>query len=673
MSATFLPSGGNRPESRHVLNPPDIPKVLLILSYCGFGLFCLVSATRHGRANLGGAIAHTRTGASMSPLVPIVAIGLAGSLLLLKFALAGGQTMLAAVALGWTIYAVRHAAWRSPAELLLAAATAALVVSLAWWRIAPDPLDPLRLAVFAIVLAGAMTGLAASPAPRARTFAILPCLFLLAGCLLLIDLGGYRPGEDILRLLAHHWGALIGPALHLRAGLVPFYDVPLQYGLGPTVLIAAVCRQTDCWNGMEALVVVANLASALIILAMALATTKPRGLLWQAVVTVAIFAAVFLWTGAPVVGNSVLATPSVGGMRFLPLTMVACLLFFGRPRSAAAALVPAVLWSPECAVMSVAVFGLCESARVGFREAALRTGAIVLASYTGLVLLHRAVFGVWLDPAAFAEYVLHVPGPLPIDPLSDALLLIAVFGLGGWLLVRRSPDPVAARRDDAVTFLLFAVTSYWFGRSHPNNVCNLAPFIALVAIRALDRPVAARSSLERLTSFGLAASIAVLALSPWQVVPYDPAMVTDIHTIVGRFPALEPGLEQIRATLAAPPGLGIADFGPNYIRHPSETVVWTPMDPSSLWTFVPSDRRRLYIRRSEARLRRSGWAIADDEQQFLLDDLAATYVARDRYGFDAPPLSPDGTPTHYVAMCFDPRPEIAASIVGPPCPARGDR
>jgi hypothetical protein len=37
---------------------------------------------------------------------------------------------------------------------------------------------------------------------------------------------------------------------------------------------------------------------------------------------------------------------------------------------------------------------------------------------------------------------------------------------------------------------LFAAASFWFGRSHPNNVCNLVPFLALVAFRVLDRPAA---------------------------------------------------------------------------------------------------------------------------------------------------------------------------------------
>jgi hypothetical protein len=433
--------------------------------------------------------------------------------------------------------------------------------------------------------------------------------------------------------------------------------------------IAAACGDVNCWRSTECVVIALDLANALLILRMVLATAAPRGRMWQYAATIAVFAAVFLWTGVPADGSGVLATPSAGGIRFLPVTLVACLLFFGRPAAAAAALVPAVLWSPESAAMSVVVFGLCETARIGLARAALRSGAVLVGSYAGLVLLHYATFGVWMDPLAFAEYVLHVPGPLPINPFSDAMLLAAVLGLGGWLMIRVSPDPVTACRDRAATVLLFAAASYWLGRSHPNNICNLAPFLVLVAFRALDRP---GSLLADVTGFGLAVSVAALAMSPWQSVPYDPGAVFDIRRVVANFPSLEPDIEQIRLQVqggSGPGDLGIADFGPSYTRHALETLIWTPMDPSSLWSYVPSERRQLYIRRSAARLRRSGWAIAEDDQAFLLDDLGAGYTAVQRRGFPGAPSPVDGSQKHYVAVCFDPRAEIAPSIVETACPS----
>jgi hypothetical protein len=264
--------------------------------------------------------------------------------------------------------------------------------------------------------------------------------------------------------------------------------------------------------------------------------------------------------------------------------------------------------------------------------------------------------------------VLHVPGPLPVNPFSDALLLAASLGLGGWLVVRPSPDPVTARCDRAAVFLLFAATSYWLGRSHPNNICNLAPFLMLVAFRVLDRARGHRLLVADATSFGLATSVAALAMSSWHSIPFDPRGTVDIHAVVADFSSVEPDVERIRGRIDNPDSLGIADFGPHFLRHPSEKLVWTPMDPSSLWSFVPSERRQLYIRRSSARLRRSGWVIVDEDQSFLFDDLHAGYTVAEQHSFDGAPETPGGPSTHYIAACFNPRSDIVASIVGPACP-----
>jgi len=639
-------------------------KPCFILIYVGFGGFCFLVASRCCWIDPARTV-DKRGSLAVSVLLPTVA----ASVLIATFAIADSHLLLAAAAIGVVIFAVRHTAWRAPLVLPAAAAAIMLVLSLAWWRIAPSAAAPLPLTAFAVILGGLMVGFADPWHRCPNTLAIPSAVFLVAGFLLLIDLGGYRPGEPILEALAHHWGAFIGPVLQIQAGLVPFYDIPLQYGLGPTLMIAAACRDSGCWTSTEIIVVIMDLANALLILRMASATAVARGWLWHCTAMIAVFAALFFWTGFPADGSSLLAVPSVGGIRFLPTTLVAYLLFFGYSAGATAALVLAVLWSPESAAMSVAVFGLCETARIGPVKAALHSAGLLAGSYASLVLLHHAIFGVWMDPTAFAEYVLHVPGALPIDPLSDALLLVAVLGLGGWLMVCVSPDPLTARRDRTSTFLLFAAATYWLGRSHPNNICNLAPFMVLVALRVLDRPTGHSSPLADVTGFGLAASVAALAMSPWHSMPYDARATFDIHAVVAEFPSFEPDIEQIREQIANSEGPGIADFGPSYTRHPSETLVWTPMDPSSLWSYVPSQRRQVYIRRSATRLQRSGWAISNDDQGFLLDDLRAGYAVSEQRSFDGAPSTPGGLPTHYVAVCFNPRPDIAASIVGSACPS----
>ena len=429
-------------------------KFVCILLYGGFGCACLYPA--HSARRLAGWLSGCADLASV----------IAAAILLFGFVITGSHLLLAAAGIGTIILAVRqrilathrhgpdtpdHDVSKPDQGRLVVWGTAAvvLVLSLAWWRMEPSAAEPLPLAAFAIVLGGLAVGFADPGTHCGHSMRIPISAFAVAGFLLLIDLGGYRPDTPILSLLAHHWGAFIGPALHLRAGLVPFYDVPLQYGLGPTLVIAAACGGSDCWTGSECVIVVMNLANGLLILRMVLTTAVVRGRLWQYAATIVVFAAVFLWTGIPANGSSVLATPSVGGLRFLPVTLVAFLLFLGCPGAAVVALIPAVLWSPESAAMAVTVFGLCETVRIGFRRSLLRGAGVLVGSYAGLVLLHRAIFDVWIDPLAFAEYVLHVPGPLPINPFSDTLLLIAVLALGGWLVLRPGSDAVASQRDRA--------------------------------------------------------------------------------------------------------------------------------------------------------------------------------------------------------------------------------
>jgi hypothetical protein len=637
-------------------------KPIFLLLYSLFGIACLTLAIQgnHGRP------VHS-VSTNGSPIVCSVVSLLIAGIALEIFAVTGSHMLLAAYAIGIAAFTIRHAAWRDPSTIMPGAAAVSLVLLLDWWRIEPNATSPLPLLAFAAITAVLLAGFADRWTQVRRTPAGLIVVFLIAAAVLMADLGGYHQNQAIRSLLAHHWGAFIGPALDLKAGLVPFYDIPLQYGLGPTLLIASACGDADCWRGTDAIVIIVSLVSALLMLRLALTTAVPRGILWQCVVVVAVFAANFLWTGAPVEGNSFLATPSVGGMRFLPTIIVAYLLSSGYPKWATAALAPAVLWAPESAAMACVVFGLSESARIGFVKAASRTFAVLVGSYGGLILLHRAIFGTWIDPAAFAEYVLHVPGPLPINPFSDTLLLVGIFGLGGWLLVRRAPDPISARRDRVAVFLMFAATSYWLGRSHPNNICNLMPFQVLVALRVLDRP-GKPSALAHVTELGVAISVAALALSPWHSVPYDPHVTFDMQALAADFGSLEPDIEEIRGGIGSSGGLGIADFGETLTRHPSEIIVWTPMDPGSLWTYVPSARRQLYISRSAARLRRSGWAIFDDEQRFLADDFRAGYVIVQQRSFDGASRPSGNIQEHYTAICFDPRPDVADKIVGPPCP-----
>ena len=631
------------------------PKTVFILAYVAFGMFCLASADL--RSRMTSLFRH-------NPL-PILLVAVA-SFLLLGLAMVGSHLFLAAAAAGTAVFAARHGAWATPGQLVLAASSITVVMTLAWWTFVPIDAAPLTVAAFAGLLAVVQAGLSASG--KRLDDRVVAGAFAAAGILLLADLGAYQPGTHALWWLAHHWGAYVGSAEHLRAGLVPFHDVPIQYGLGPTFLLAAACGLAGCWTGTEVAVVAFDVAAGTMILKMALAGVRGGGWAAQCAAAAVVFAAVFLWTGDPAYGSTVLATPSVGGLRYLPVTLVAFLLFSGRPAAAAWAMVPAVLWAPESAAMSLVVYGLSETARIGLARACLRSAACLVGSHAALVLAHRAAYGVWVDPLVFAEYLLNVPGVQPLGLFGNTWLVAATLALGGWLLAHPVPDPAAALRDRVAVFLAFATIARWLGESHVANVCAMAPFLALVGFRVLERP---RSPPARLASTALAASVAALAMSPWVTVPFDPRAQFGILPVVAGFPSLETDVERIRARIGNPGHLGIADFGDTLSREPSETVLWTPMDPSSLWRSVPAARRRLYIRRAAERLRRSGWAIVEADQGYLFDDLSAAYDVSRRWEVTGD-AGGGGVARHYTVACFDFRPDGRGPMAGPRCPEEPD-
>jgi hypothetical protein len=636
---------------------PAVAKLLALLAYFGFAVYLVWTA-------MGRRLPRISFPRALVVLIVCAAI----SLLWARFT-AHGPLFLAAVAAGTALFAYQDDAWKSPQLVAVAAAVTSLAVSLAWWLAEePNPSVLVRLVAFVLVVAGLQAAFWFKEEAVSRSVTrYLTLVYLIAGLLLLVNLAAYQVGPP-LYTFHHHQGAYIGPALHIRAGLVPFYDVPLQYGLGPALAVAGACELGGCWSGMQLLTVAANLAMGLLILRMALSTSTARGLRWTIAATFVVFAAVFFWPAIPNLGNLPAAAPSTGGMRFLPAVLVAFLLFFERPGVAAAVLAPAVLWSPESAYMSMAVFGVHETARLGLRRAMGRAIGIGAGAYIGMAVVHRLTYGVWVQPDVIAEYVLHVPGVLPIEWRSDVLLLIAAFGLAAWTVCRTPVDASSFRRDLVAASLLFGAASYYFGRSHPNNVCNLMPFVALVGFRTLDgqSPIGF-PALNRLAVIGLSTTVAAGALSLWQYVPFRNGFMVNPNILAAAAANEDRAMPAIRKRIVNPEYLGIADFGWTFNRNPVETVVWTNMDPLCLWASLPSARRKLYIRRSAARLRLPGWVIIGDAerdllntQRDLLNEFSVAYRITDVTTYMVRSPAPGGEPLTYTVAHLIPLDNLQA-------------
>ena len=157
-----------------------------------------------------------------------------------------------------------------------------------------------------------------------------------------------------------------------------------------------------------------------------------------------------------------------------------------------------VAWSPEAAVYATIVWFPYLALRAaqkrgvstlrGVALAALRGVAVATAALTAgiavLSLVFRAGFGDWPSASGFLTYIRNPPGILPPNPLGPIWLIAAALGIGAVAITRT--DARGLRVGTICLLALVAVSSYYVGRSHDNNVLNLFPFVVLLLAAALS-------------------------------------------------------------------------------------------------------------------------------------------------------------------------------------------
>jgi hypothetical protein len=594
-------------------------KPLATGAYLVVGLFFLFATLHRTAGDLAGAArAWTR---GETAVVAVAAV------LTLRYFLDQNHAFALVVVLTALVSVGAALIWRRPvwATGVVPTATVAVVISAAWWMLADETIDWVRVGVALALLTG-ITALQLRPDPRATTgwwpWVISTPVILLV----LADLSSITAGSEALSDMASHWSAFIAPAEQVRAGLVPLFDLPLKYGAGPLTLTIAGCTSAvGCWSGLHVSIVLLSVATWCLMLHMALTVTRPRSRWWRAAITAVLGLAMFMWPGAPYLGIAPMLEPATTGLRLFALVLVAHQLFCGRPRGAACAFALALVWSVEVAVWATVVYGVTEAARLGFRTAAARVAGLVAAMAVASLTVYRLVFQRWPDPQAFVEDLIVVPGAQDLLPVSSLLLLAATLGLGGWLLWYPRADPIERQRDTAVVMLWFVTSSYYLGSGHNNNLCAMLAFLVLLGCRVADRerePTPGRVACAMAS--GQAALVAALVFSSWEQVPYRNGVQWSIAPVVAAMPALYPDVEVIRSRLPIDDGLGIATFA-TVRRDVRETTVWTPVEPYDTWGAMSSARRRVYIARGAARLSRPGWAIFSAKQDDLFGDLETSY------------------------------------------------
>jgi hypothetical protein len=501
----------------------------------------------------------------------------------------------------------------------------------------------------------------------------------------------------MLWLSWHHWGAYIGPAQLARAGIPLFHDAPAQYGLGPTALLALTCGD-DCWQSMYFVSGTSNLFYSLLMLTIARRIGGPNQTPFQvALIGLVAFIALFVWTAYPPNLGSPALTPSVSGLRFLPLALMVWILIRGHEKRGGAQLLEGmhlvwllgVLWSPESAFQVTAVWWpyyvwiRCARADRGrlfgeFVVANARLMVWLLGGCATFLLAYRLAYGVTPAFDIYFAYALYPPGPLPV-PLFGAVWFFGAAIVLGIVTLR---DAWRATADDPhahhlVVILLatYGAASYFLGRSHDNNLLNISAFfvLLLLAIRALPH-----TPLSRIAASGMLAALLAYPLlagwNTWRDVARSGAL-TEFRPVstVSRFSYMRPEGGKANQTVAGPgvPDTFAADAatGMRTIQeqfHEPVTVMdpalnleasaagkpWSAYHGPENYAYLPPAFRRRFLANVAARLNATGWLLIRQGYDVTdwLGDYDAVYRRERTLTFG-----------NYYAIRYVPRPATAGS------------
>ncbi len=457
------------------------------------------------------------------------------------------------------------------------------------------------LAAAGILVAGRWAGGIRLPRWASRAAKVVTAVTVLLAPLLLFDVD--------LSFFWIDYGTFVGPANAVLCGRVPLVDVQCQYGLW--YLVYALPFAVLGTRSYVAAAVVTSLGACLclgLFLLIVSKVVRNLGLRWMGGLL-----AIFFYHH--MFGYQYTATPSLGGLRFLPPLLLACaLVYLHRDRRfspwSVAAFVLSLCWSVECAAFSWLMYAAFLLVRgIAGRDRPLRVlgSAGILAGVTaGTFALGGVVLRLW--GGAWPRYDLYLKMVAGYgDPNSHwghiwsvlvgrdflywAPLLLAYFLCAAFALRAMAEGPAAqppGRRAAWAALLPLALLgtlelSYYVGRSVWAVLLAVAlPFGAIVLGSADAALRAAASKAARIApvSLGLVLVLAVSLMAGIGLAPLvDPAYAKT------RIKNYAPSLVQ-NWVRTGRPGLD-AVFHQLLGLHPDER------HPMSYFSFAPLRQERL--------------------------------------------------------------------------------
>ena len=480
----------------------------------------------------------------------------------------------------------------------------------------------------------------------------------------------------------HHWGAYIGPAQLVAAGALPLHDIPLQYGLGPTLLLALGCK-VNCWTSLYWISGACTLVMLGLLAWLAIKFNRSMHPLAVIATLVVILTCGLLWTAYPPSLMASMATPSTTGIRFLPGVLVLAWLVnqtrLDNPLNSYATWghllwLGCILWSPEAGFHATALWAPYfvwnstfnthsdkpdGSLITRFIRSNLTLAMVLVVGLGFFAVAYRVAYGVWPLPDEYVAYVIHPPGPLPINPLGTIWFAVACMAcwIASWALTPRGATRTGDARASWLSALLCLATfTYYLGRSHDNNILNLLPYLALLLFAA--RAVTSGGALHTLATTLLAALLGwstafggtnydeahkegrLLAFTPQELVDsfnretdrglfYMAPQAREMHLHPGD---AVPALKYIRNNYHEPVEIFdlfmLVDGGEVY-------EPWNALHGPENFVFIPSERRRIYLERVAKRLHKPGWVLYEQSADVVafLSEYDSVYSRTNEHDF----------------------------------------
>jgi uncharacterized membrane protein (UPF0136 family) len=500
-----------------------------------------------------------------------------------------------------------------------------------------------------------------------------------AAAVLIIAVASVRSDQLFNAMSYSHWGVVVGPAEMVRQGGWLFWDVPSQYGF-LNILLVAILPVKSVWQSTYIINSLLLFLSALFLFFL-LRSVRP-GLINFCFALLVTLSAVFLIAGWPPALLGPQVFPSLGPFRFIPCYALLLVLLWDFKRSAEGLnwRIPLVgcfvwlvgtLWSSESAVYCAAIwlpsYALIIYRNVGGARKEKKPGKslartilfwamlppVILGAAVGLIAIYYSIgLGHAPDWHGFYEYSFAFTGgflSIPMDMSGPVWVIFLVFAALSTVAAYFMRDGLRHRAMSLIAGTwgaLWAVSSYFVSRSHPNNATVLSPMLCM-AIGVILYLLAAHkltdwwarlvkmSLVPVLTmlltvTFGNTSFLRLYLASPKigyerdinsHLPQLDPSLLELLKTAevkpgdalvysAIRFKAVEPAADGLKHDGGVMPPAWPLDDGEHFASYKT----WLPTMPFVLFDPLPPARKQIYMARFSARRRAGGWLIQNKRE-----------------------------------------------------------